>query len=134
MTRRATRPSKSELAGEVSPRQTFYEIEVTGKEIERRQIREIYPANLLKDLRIRLTTEFVYKKKQQMNAAACGVFVFIASQFGAYFCLDSQFFHQFANERLPRAFALLHLAARELPFKRVTAALAPLANEYPLVA
>ena len=41
---------------------------------------------------------------------------------------------QFANQRLLRAFALLHLAARELPFERVAAALAALANQYSPVA
>ena len=83
---------------------------------------QIYPADLLEDSSFRLALEGVYRKEQQMNTAAAGVVIFIASKFGTDLRLNPQLFAQLANQRLLRSFAGFHFAPGKLPLQRMSIA------------
>jgi len=126
---RCTEPC-SEPEREISPREAPDKVQISFKEIETRQVEQIYPADLLEDASIRFASILGYREKQQVDAASVGIIVLVPGEFRADGSAYVQLFPEFSNESLLGSFPVFDFSAGKLPFKRVPVTFTALANEH----
>lgn len=105
------------------------ESEIGGEKVVFRQVAELNPAHLVKDLVLDFAGELPDGEELQINCAAVPVIVANADYGMAYDGVNAQFFLKLAGQRLLRALTIFDFPAGEFPFKRHHLVRAPLTNE-----
>jgi hypothetical protein len=110
------------------------QVSIRGEKVKARQFPQRNPAQIVENAVLDFALEGMYGEELQIDGAAAAIGVAGARDQRPKLSLNSQFFFQFASERLLRTFARLNLAARKLPLQRHGLIRTPLANQDPISA